>query len=144
MPTDADSQKMLREIQAIVQQKLDEVEHIQFGMLTGRRLQVANHSSEQVRALITSQLVDIGARLGPHFLRETPAVALEQFALVAMARNEDSSGLLKSLINSFMVAYTAPETFSQALAHLERVEALRAQVAAMHKSLNSGHTQVLH
>lgn len=144
MPVHNDDNKSLGEIQQVVQQKLDEVASIPFGMLTGRRLQVANHSSESVRALITAQLIDIGARVGPDFLRQTPAVALEQFAVVAMARGEDSAGLLKSLINSFIVAYTAPETASHAIAHLEGLEALRTEVGVIRKSTLSRHTPVLH
>lgn len=143
MPINTAGEKQLAEIQQVIQQKLDEVESLPFGMLTGRRLQIANHGSAQVREMISLQLASIGARVGADFLRETPAVALEQFAIVAMARDEDAAGLLKSLINSFIVAYTAPETAGHAVAHLEGIEALRKEVAEQRKSAQINHAQVL-
>ncbi len=126
--------ELVKEIQQIVKEKLREVAQIPHGPESGRRLQLAADQEGQIQAMIAALLIDIGTRLGPHFLRQTPAIMLEQFAIMSITRNEDAAGLLKSLINSFMVAYITPETSGHAVAHLEGIEALRAEIAAMRQS----------
>lgn len=135
MPSNEQTQDLLSEVQTIVTQKLDEVALIPVGMASGRRLGMNSAKPDQLRAMLMTLLTDIGLRLGPHFLRETPSILLEQFAIMSIVRNDDTAGLLKSLINSFMVTYATPETADRTMVHLEGIEGLRAEVAAMRKSI---------
>jgi hypothetical protein len=116
-------------IATAVEAKLQELASIPVGVLTGRRLELGGDkakASEGMRRLFT----DIGERVGLHFLEMTPAVLLEQFAIQSVLKDHDTAGLLKSLINSFLIDYATPETNDQAYGHLLSLEALRATVAA--------------
>ena len=57
---------------------------------------------------------------------ETPVERLDQFAVMSVVKNHDTAGLLRSLLNSFMIAYGCPETADRAFAALLELEALRA------------------
>ncbi|MCF6783722.1 hypothetical protein [Stutzerimonas stutzeri] len=115
----------------VADSKYEEAQALPYGLVSGRRLQLGNHdlSKEQLKLVITEQYLDIGRRLGSEFLRNTPAIALEQFAIMAINRDQDTAGLLKSLINSFMVTYLTPETTDRAFSLLLELEALRGDVA---------------
>lgn len=122
----------------IAKAKYAEVQALDHGIATGRRLELAGSglTPDTIEAALIAQFVDIGRRLGSEFLHNTPAVALEQLAVMAITRNHDTAGLIKSLINSFMIAYITPETSEQAFGHLVSLEALRTEIAhtrsAMH------------
>lgn len=111
--------------------KYREVCCLPHGSDSGRRLELSGSdlTPEAIDEHVLTQYIDIGHRLGPHFLQSIPAVALEQFSIMAIARGEDTAGLLKSLLNSFMAAYLTPETSERAFAHLVDLEDLRAEVA---------------
>lgn len=128
MDNPSQHQQSLRDLATV---KYAEVKALDHGLITGRRLELAmlNTPPEQIEASIIDQFVDIAQRLGSEFFAHTPAVALEQLVIMAITRNEDSAGLLKSLINSFMVAYMTPETSERAFQHLLGLEGLRAEVA---------------
>lgn len=118
-------------LKSVAEAKYDEVLALVHGSVTGRRLQLHsdNLPHEHIRSVMVDQYVDIGRRLGADFLRDTPAVALEQFTIMAINRDHDTAGLLKSLINSFLIAYLTPETNSRAFDHLLELEALRGEVS---------------
>lgn len=118
-----------QQLNTIAQAKYAEAAAIPFGPTSGRRVELAGMSTEKIKPAVIAQLVDIGRRLGTDFLVNTPALVLEQFAVTAMARDHDTAGMIKSLINSFMAAYITPETSSDAFDHLLGLEQLRATVA---------------
>ncbi|MBA1280333.1 hypothetical protein [Stutzerimonas stutzeri] len=118
-------------LKLIANAKYDETLAIPRGTAAGRRLQLAatDRTPAQIKTIFIDQYVDIGRRLGPEMLRNMPAVALEQFVVMAITRDHDSAGLIKSLINSFMVAYLTPETTGRAFDNLVAIEGLREEVA---------------
>lgn len=115
------------EIEAVADAKLAELDDIPIGVATGRRLELGGDTARNAE-YIRNSMIDIGQRVGLHFLQMTPAVALEQLCVASAAKNHDTAGLLKSVINSFMVAYLTPETSDQAYAHLVGLEGLRGHV----------------
>jgi hypothetical protein len=127
-----DSEYNLEEsLKCEAQKKYNELHTVSFGSSTGRRLELAGVGldSEKIESIIVDQFIDIARRLGVDFFRSTPAVVLEQFTIMAIQRNEDTAGLLKSLINSFMLAYLTPESSQRAFEHLTGLEGLRAELA---------------
>lgn len=78
---------------------------------------------------LSRNFTDVASRLSVEFFMGMPPALLEQFTLISIMRNEDCAGLIKSLINSFMLTYVTPETSATAFSHLEVLEALRAEVA---------------
>ena len=54
---------------------------------------------------------------------------LDQFAVMSVVKDDDTAGLLRSLINSFVIAYSTPETSDRAFLALTQLEDLRAEVA---------------
>lgn len=115
------------EIEAAVDAKLAELATMPMGVLFGRRLELGGDTVKNAE-YIRNAMIDIGQRVGLHFLQITPAVALEQLCVASAVKNHDTAGLLKSLINSFLIAYVTPETSDQAYAHLVGLEALRQDV----------------
>lgn len=116
--------------------KLAELDAIPVGNETGRIL-TGNDirkvgieiTDDQLRAGLALTFRDIAERLGIQFFQAIPPAAMEQFALRTIMRNEDCAGLLKSLINSFMITYQTEETSDEAYGHLVGLESLRAKVA---------------
>jgi hypothetical protein len=110
--------KQLREVATAKYVEATDTPH---GRLTGRRLAMASNglTQQMLELMVIDQLVDTGRRLGVEFLQNTPAIS----------RNDDTAGMIKSLINSFMVAYLTPETTDQAFDHLVGLESLRGAVA---------------
>lgn len=115
------------EIEAAVDTKLAELATMPIGVLTGRRLELGGDTVANAK-YIRNAMIDVGQRVGLHFLQMTPAVALEQLCVASAVKNHDTAGLLKSLINSFLIAYATPETSDQAYAHLVGLEVLRQDV----------------
>lgn len=126
-----------RHLREIATAKYATVKILSFGRETGRRLELGMTGStpEKIEEIVVDQFINIADRLGSEFFLNTPAVALEQFAVMALNRNDDTAGMLKSLINSFMVAYLTPETSERALQTLISLESLRAEVAAGRPSI---------
>lgn len=116
--------------------KLNELSDQPIGSKSGRTITADdlrnkgfNLTAEQVHAGLAANFNNVAQRLGVEFFMALPAAALEQFVFMSILRNEDCAGLLKSLINSFMVTYMTAATAERAFTHLEGLEALRAQVA---------------
>lgn len=124
-----------REIEDAVESKLLELDGIAFGTATGRRLQMAGKNSDgspmspaQHRENHRKVMTDIAERVGLHFFQMTDAVLLDQLITLSAVQNHDTAGLLKSLINSFLIAYTTKETSVHAYQHLLGLELLRAHI----------------
>lgn len=124
-----------KEIEDAVESKLRELDGIAFGAGTGRRFQMAGKNSDgssmtpaQHRENQRRVMTEIAERLGLHFFQMTEAVMLDQLVTVSVIQNHDTAGLLKSLINSFLIAYTNKETNVHAYEHLLGLELLRAHV----------------
>lgn len=123
-------------VQLAVHAKLNELASIPVGFRSGRRLTADdlrrsgyNITAEQLREGLSRNFTDVANRLGVEFFMGLPAALLEQFTFMSIMRNEDTAGMLKSLINSFMITYATPETAASSFSHLEGLETLRAEVA---------------
>lgn len=101
------------------------------------RLELAHPSTGQPmtrderRDFLTRAFQEIVAGMGHDCFAETPVERLDQFAVMSVLKNHDTAGLLRSLVNSFMIAYSCPETADAAFEALVRLEALRGKVASM-------------
>lgn len=123
------------EIRAAVEAKLIELDAIPYGPSTGRRLEMAGRdkdgaslSPEQLRENRRLLMTDVAERLGLHFFQMTSSVLLDQLITMSVIKNHDTAGLLKSLINSFLITYTSPEASDLAYRQLQGLEVLRAYI----------------
>lgn len=124
-----------QEIDAAVESKLLELDGIAYGASTGRRFEMAGKNSDgslmtpaQHRENQRRVMTDVAQRVGLHFFQMTDAVMLDQLVTVSVNQNHDTAGLLKSLINSFLIAYTCKETTAHAYRQLQGLELLRAHI----------------
>lgn len=78
---------------------------------------------------LTHAFSEIAKGMGIDRFMQTPAERLDQFAVMSVMKNHDTAGLLRSLVNSFMIAYAYPETSERAFSALVEIEGLRAEVA---------------
>lgn len=81
------------------------------------------------RKVLTVLFAEIAKGMGVERFMETPVERLDQFAVMTVVNNHDTAGLIRSLVNSFMIAYSVPETSERAFKALLEIEALRAEVA---------------
>jgi len=86
---------------------------------------------DERRDFLTRAFQEIAAGMGLDRFTETPVERMDQYAVMTVLKNHDTAGLLRSLVNSFMIAYACPETADAAFDALLRLEAIRAQVANM-------------
>ena len=84
---------------------------------------------DERRKALTIMFGEIAKGMGVDRFAETPVERLDQFAVMSVVKNHDTAGMLRSLMNSFMIAYSNPETADRAFAVLVQMEALRAEVA---------------
>ena len=84
---------------------------------------------EERRHTLTILFTELARGMGMERFLETPVERLDQFAVMSVVKNHDTAGLLRSLLNSFMIAYGCPETADRAFAALLELEALRAEIA---------------
>lgn len=124
-------------IAVAVEKKLVELDTVPMGRASGRRLELGGSNPAAIPEIYRLEFTGIARTLGLHFFEQTPAVALDQLVVMAASKAVDSAGLLKSLIDSFLVAYVTPETSQCAYDHLVRLELLREQVATSRKLLTS-------
>lgn len=128
------SEKYQLEIERAVDRKLQQLDEIPYGP-SGRRLELAEKSPDgslldanQLRDRQRLAMVDIAKRVGLHFFEMMDAVQVDQLIAISAIQNHDAAGLLRSLINSFLIVYTTPETTQLAYISLLKLEALRARV----------------
>lgn len=122
-------------IEDAVEKKLSELDGVPVGLATGRRMELGAKDPSKIRDIYRRSFTDIAERLGLHFFEMTPVVALDQLVVVSVTKNQDTAGLVKSLINSFLVAYVTPETHQRAYDCLEGLEALRTEVSTRRRQL---------
>ena len=79
--------------------------------------------------VLTTLFLEIAKGMGFDRFMVTPVERLDQFAVMSVVKNHDTCGLLLSLVNSFMIAYSTPETVDAAYEALVSLERLRAQIA---------------
>lgn len=84
---------------------------------------------EERRRTLTILFAELARGMGLDRFLETPVERLDQFAVMSVVKNHDTAGLLRSLLNSFMIAYSCPETVDRAFTALLGLEALRAEIA---------------
>lgn len=86
-------------------------------------------NEEERRKALTALFSEIAKSMGLERFAETPVERLDQFAVMSVVNNHDTGGLLRSLVNSFMIAYANPKTSERAFQALLQIEGLRAEVA---------------
>lgn len=115
---------------------------VQLAMQNQFRLELADPQTGQALSdkaredFLIRAFVEIAKGMGIDRLLETPAERLDQFAVMSVVKDHDTAGLLRSLMNSFMIAYACPETSDRAFAALEHIESLRAEVAQARERAN--------
>ncbi|HDS1721687.1 hypothetical protein NPS53_09255 [Pseudomonas putida] len=124
-----------QEIEQAIEDKLLELDGVAYGGATGRRFELAGHNDDgtiktqaQHREIRRLVMRDIAQRLGLHFFQLADAVMIDQLITVSIIQGHDTAGLLKSLINSFLITYTDPATTAQAYSHLQGLEYHRARL----------------
>lgn len=116
-------------IEALIQQRVD------VALANCFRCELASPTNgqplapEERRRTLTILFTAIAKGMGLERFLETPVERLDQFAVMSVVKNHDTGGLLRSLVNSFMIAYSCPETADRAFAALLELEALRAELA---------------
>jgi len=83
----------------------------------------------QREEFLLDAFAEIAKGMGIDRFAQTPVERLDQFAVMSVMKNHDTAGLLRSLVNSFMIAYACPETSDRAFKALVQIEGLRAEVA---------------
>lgn len=101
-------------------------------------------SQDERKRLLTAGFKDLVAGMGVERFIETPVELLDQFVVMSVLKNHDTAGLLRSLVNSFVIAYAIPETADRAFGLLEQTEALRAEVAQLRAAARKQSDQKLH
>lgn len=120
-----------------VDKKLAELAGIPIGSASGRRLELGLSNPAAIPDVYRRGFTDVAERLGVPFFEQIPVVALDQLIVVSVTKDHDTAGLLKSLINSFLVAYVSPETSDRAYSHLVGLESLREEVATRRRLLTT-------
>lgn len=96
--------------------------------------------SDPDRASILNTLfIEIAVGMGFDRFAEIPVERLDQFAVTSVLKNHDTRGMLLSLVNSFMIAYSHAETSDDAFQALETLEILREKLA-----VSRGQSPVVH
>lgn len=114
---------------AIVQARVD------LALSSSHRLELVDPETgkplagDRRRAMFIRGFHEIAAGMGVDRFAEIPVTVLNGFMVMSVIKNHDTRGLLKSLVNSFMVAYSMPETTDEAFKALVLVEGLRAKLA---------------
>lgn len=109
--------------------------HVALAMQHRYRMELAHpHTKEpmsqaQREDFLRKAFVEIAKGMGIDRFLQTPAERLDQFAVMSVVKEHDTAGLIRSLVNSFMIAYACPETCDRAFAALVQIEGLRAEVA---------------
>lgn len=107
------------------------------------RLELADAASgkpfapEQRREHLMILFAEIIKGMGADRFSETPVELLDQFAVMSVIKNHDTGGLLRSLVNSFLIAYSTPETADRAYLALMQLEALRVEVGEARKAVSA-------
>ena len=98
---------------------------------TGRPL-----TDDERRRYLMLLFFEIATAMGLERFKETPLERLDQFAVMSVVKNHDTGGLIRSLVNSFMIAYSTPETSAPAYLVLTVLEGLRREIEAAHTGTN--------
>lgn len=109
--------------------------HVDLALAHQFRLELSSQTTglamnaEERRDFLTRAFIEIAKGMGIDRFMQTPVERLDQFAVMSVQKNHDTAGLLRSLVNSFMIAYACPETSGRAFSALVQIEGLRAEVA---------------
>ncbi|KAF0255721.1 hypothetical protein [Pseudomonas putida] len=122
-----------QEIEQAIEVKLRELDGVAYGGATGRRFEMAGRNDDgtvktqaELREIRRLVMRDIAQRLGLQFFQMADAVMIDQLITVSTIQGHDTAGLLKSLINSFLITYTNPTTTAHAYSLLQGLEYHRA------------------
>ena len=118
-----------KEIEKLVKAHVELAHGLQFRLELVSPATRERMNAEERRDFLTRSFVEIAKGMGVDRFMQTPPERLDQFAVMSVLKNHDTQGLLRSLVNSFMIAYACPETTERAFAALIHIEGLRAEVA---------------
>ena len=90
---------------------------------------------EGLRILLTR----LGQTLGSELLHDTPAAVLEQFVLMAGLQQRDPTELLQQLLRTFIASFISRSTSDRALATLEVLADLLAELQTTHATPSTKH-----
>lgn len=113
----------------IIKRQVDLAMTHQFRIALGDPATGKELAGEERRDFLTRAFAEIAKGIGAERFIQTPAERLDQFAVMSVQKDHDTAGLLRSLVNSFMIAYSCPETSDRAFSALVQIEGLRAEVA---------------
>ena len=116
-------------VKDIIQSRVDLVKDMQFRLELVQPGTKQRMTPAQREEFLLTAFSEIAKGMGIDRFMQTPAERMEQFAVMSVTKNHDTAGLLRSLVNSFMIAYACPETADRAFAALTQIEGLRAEVA---------------
>lgn len=116
-------------VKDIIQSRVDLVKDMQFRLELVHPGTKQRMTPAQREEFLLTAFSEIAKGMGIDRFMQTPAERLDQFAVMSVMKNHDTAGLLRSLVNSFMIAYACPETSERAFAALVQIEGLRAEVA---------------
>ena len=116
-------------VKDIIQSRVDLVKDMQFRLELVHPGTKQRMTPAQREEFLLTAFSEIAKGIGIDRFMQTPAERMEQFAVMSVTKNHDTAGLLRSLVNSFMIAYACPETSERAFAALVQIEGLRAEVA---------------
>ena len=132
-----DHAELIREIAKLLASRVEAAMQHTF------RLELADAASgkpfdpEQRRKHLMILFAEIIKGMGSDRFAETPVELLDQFAVMSVIKNHDTGGLLRSLVNSFLIAYSTPETADRAYLALTQLEALRVEVGEVRKAVSA-------
>lgn len=111
-----------------IEQRVDEAMKHTF------RLEIASGdgvpiSQDKRRENLVVLFREIALGVGIENFLQIPLERLDQFAVMSLVKNHDTQGLIRSLVNSFMIAYSTPETSEVAFKTLVVLEELRERIA---------------
>jgi hypothetical protein len=132
-----DHAELIREIAKLLASRVEAAMQHTF------RLELADAASgkpfdpERRRKHLMILFAEIIKGMGSDRFAETPVELLAQFAVMSVIKNHDTGGLLRSLVNSFLIAYSTPETADRAYLALTQLEALRVEVGEVRKAVSA-------
>lgn len=126
--TTPDYAELQREVAELLASRVDTAMQHTFRLELADAATGKPFSPEQRREHLMILFAEIIKGMGADRFAETPIELLDQFAIMSVINNHDTGGLLRSLVNSFLIAYSTPETADRAYVALTQLEALRVEV----------------
>jgi len=132
-----DHAELIREIAKLLASRVEAAMQHTFRLELADAVSGKPFAPEQRREHLMILFAEIIKGMGSDRFAETPVELLDQFAVMSVIKNHDTGGLLRSLVNSFLIAYSTPETADRAYLALTQLEALRVEVGEVRKAVSA-------